>query len=504
MRHKNLLSTCRHLFLDLLLHSGSNAGLILLRDLIREGGHLDEMTAARLTAYAGAYVKQPSEKLLQELLGLMTSPAEAKLVGGEPLGVFRNAAVLAVSSLIGKTCGDGSCRSVRIDDYRKSFLDKVTSATLTYAERALYAHALRNVGYGSAGSMDSILDLIGRPGKDGPSNDIRLYLILGLQAQQSKVFNLFHPFSNSGADEFKKFSGRGGPFADLEGRRRELSGADCRRSGPFGRAFRSGRFGRHEAIGIGRPDERPGASLHRHGFEDAGRESEPMQPPLVSHERTATLLMDHSLTIGFFRRKDSAQQALNSWPAFKTASPTYSSENAFDFFEPKSSLGSQLMLRSTVSETDDLPGFVSGRLLYFLKSSTALEPYAVNFKKENLNDAFYLEDFSFQFTVRMSGMRRQTTGLFAYGGAGATLRKEDLNLDRLHEILSEDLNFSPPADGAAAEPGASADVAFKLHGTTVMFYHFDKQFLQTAMTCTPSPQNMRTSCFNPFRFLFSR
>ena len=58
-------SQSRNVFLDLLLHSGSNAGIILLRDLIRDG-KLDEHLAARLVAYAGAYVKQPSEKLLLE------------------------------------------------------------------------------------------------------------------------------------------------------------------------------------------------------------------------------------------------------------------------------------------------------------------------------------------------------------------------------------------------------------------------------------------------------
>ena len=53
------------MFLDLLMHSGSNAGLILLRDLIREG-KLDAYLAARLVAYAGTFVKQPTVKLLQE------------------------------------------------------------------------------------------------------------------------------------------------------------------------------------------------------------------------------------------------------------------------------------------------------------------------------------------------------------------------------------------------------------------------------------------------------
>lgn len=123
--------------MDLLLHSGSNSGIILLRDLLRgEAGQLDEMTAARLIAYAGAYVKQPSEKLLLEVIGLLPGGTDTvKLSGGEPLGIYRNAVVLAIASLIGKTCGTAvqqgfssppGCRIVRIEEYQKKFLDKVT------------------------------------------------------------------------------------------------------------------------------------------------------------------------------------------------------------------------------------------------------------------------------------------------------------------------------------------------------------------------------------------
>lgn len=59
------IDCCRNMFLDLLLHSGSNVALILLRDLIHTD-KLDELTAARLVGYAGVFVKQPTEKLLLE------------------------------------------------------------------------------------------------------------------------------------------------------------------------------------------------------------------------------------------------------------------------------------------------------------------------------------------------------------------------------------------------------------------------------------------------------
>lgn len=98
-------------------------GVILLRDLIREQ-QLDVFTAARLVAYAGAYVKVPSEKLLSEFQTIQ----DAKFPGdGDQLGVFRNAAVLAVASLIGKTCSSSTaCKSIRIEEWQKKYFDIIT------------------------------------------------------------------------------------------------------------------------------------------------------------------------------------------------------------------------------------------------------------------------------------------------------------------------------------------------------------------------------------------
>lgn len=99
-------------------------GVILLRDLIREQ-QLDYFTAARLVAYAGAYVKVPTEKLLTEFQTIL----DAKFPdGGDQLSVFKNAAVLAIASLVGKTCSSGptSCKSIRIEEWQKKYFDIVT------------------------------------------------------------------------------------------------------------------------------------------------------------------------------------------------------------------------------------------------------------------------------------------------------------------------------------------------------------------------------------------
>jgi len=80
----------------------------------------------------------------------------------------------------------------------------------------------------------------------------------------------------------------------------------------------------------------------------------------------------------FICRKEAAQQVLNNIGPFEEL-PTASSEYAFDFYDSSSSFGSQLILKSTASEFDDLPGFVSGKVLYFLKDSTAIQPYSVRY-----------------------------------------------------------------------------------------------------------------------------
>lgn len=111
--------------MDLLLHSGSNPGIILLRDLIREQS-LDAFTAARLVAYAGAYAKVPTEKLVLEF----QSVVDAQLPGkSDELGVYKNAAILSLANLIGAACSENVCKLVKIEEARKTYLDVVTSTS---------------------------------------------------------------------------------------------------------------------------------------------------------------------------------------------------------------------------------------------------------------------------------------------------------------------------------------------------------------------------------------
>ncbi len=74
--------------------------------------------------------------------------------------------------------------------------------------------------------------------------------------------------------------------------------------------------------------------------------------------------------------------------------------------------------------------------------------------------------------MRMTGIRRQLSNLFS-----RSLKQEDLNLGRFHEAM-EDFNFA-----RRKELNSSADIAFALHGTTVMFYHFDRPFFDKNLYC---------------------
>lgn len=93
----------------------------------------------------------------------------------------------------------------------------------------------------------------------------------------------------------------------------------------------------------------------------------------------------------------------------------------------------------------------------------------------DLMNTFVTYCYLLKFTMRASGIRRRLAGLLS----GVSLQSVDLNAQRLHSVL-EEFNFASRPDEAA---GSSADVAFTLHGTTVMFYHFNRQSFDKIISC---------------------
>jgi len=70
-------------------------------------------------------------------------------------------------------------------------------------------------------------------------------------------------------------------------------------------------------------------------------------------------------------------------------------------------------------------------------------------------------------------MRRYITSL-----SSSSWRESDLNTVRFQQTM-DTFQFASRKESA----GTGADVAFTLHGTTVMFHHMDKAFLNKIGQC---------------------
>ncbi|XP_046463734.1 uncharacterized protein LOC124209680 [Daphnia pulex] len=419
------LHSARNIFLDLILHSGSNVGVILIRDLILEGS-LDVWSAARLVAYAGIYVKEPSEKLLLEFQQI----TEAKISGeGDQLNVFKNAAILAVASLVGRTCSAPRvCRTVKIDEWQKKYYGIIASSSNSFADRALYVHALQNVGYGH--TLDSMLEMAIKraPLDDESANDLRVYIIKGLAPYktQAKVWNILVRLLRDVKDSFRV------------------------------------RIASAQVI----LDEHVTTEMLQLMQQLLSRENNSQVRHYVI-SAIKTIANNHNPCNTHVRAR--AKQILNAFADEKMAASSSSAEYAFDFLDSRSSFGSQLNLKTTNSEFDDLTGFVAGKVLYFVKGVT-VQP--------------------FSFTVRMSGMRKYITSVFS-----STLQKEDLVMSRIAATM-DDFNFAPRKELGVS----SLDIAFKLHGATIMFYNFDKNFLASALASATNLEFLHDLSFNIQRY----
>ena len=71
-----------------------------------------------------------------------------------------------------------------------------------------------------------------------------------------------------------------------------------------------------------------------------------------------------------------AQQILNTIKKDTITTSIRSAEYAFDVMEKSAGFGSQLNIKTTAGEFDDIPSFVDGRVIYFLQGHT-VEPFGV-------------------------------------------------------------------------------------------------------------------------------
>lgn len=130
----------------------------------------------------------------------------------------------------------------------------------------------------------------------------------------------------------------------------------------------------------------------------------------------------------------------------------------------------KLKQRTTNSEFDDMFGFVAGKMLYFIKG-VAVQPYSVlDSQVNNLIQSNHLKLFSSLYENLEWGSTCRAFSALRW-------KKEDHHSFRTQSSM-HDVNFAP-----RRELGMWADVAFNLHGSTVMFCHFDRKFLQYAIGC---------------------
>ena len=133
--------------------------------------------------------------------GVFQEVMDAKLAN-DKYKLFRNSAILAFASMVAKTCAPGSnfgvpCTANRLETWQKNFFNNFISklhsfntsiefnlilcrtASGTFADRALYVHALRNIGYGSF--TDQLIQMIKNGVGDTEDNaqSLRVYIIHG-------------------------------------------------------------------------------------------------------------------------------------------------------------------------------------------------------------------------------------------------------------------------------------------------------------------------------------
>jgi len=190
------LIQAKDLLMDLALQSGSQAGVVLLLRDFAMDNRRDDWTVARLLVYAAAHSR--SNNLINDSLQaefesfLSDGKSEASIQSS----VVRNSAVLAVSTFLGKMASEHETSSVNnktkndlIDTiqkwHNKFFLSLIDSET-SFNDKAVYIHALRNLGSANGQTVGAMLLLLSDKQLD---DDLKVYVVQGLKTfkNQSKV-----------------------------------------------------------------------------------------------------------------------------------------------------------------------------------------------------------------------------------------------------------------------------------------------------------------------------
>lgn len=152
--------TAKNLYLKVLPMVGSRASAVFVRNLIRKH-KVKESTAVSMLITLPIYIRQPSEKLLQELEDFIYLPEDM-------MESVKRAGVLSFASLVYKTCSKNGCQHDTVDKYVLHYFQKLKENPKDYAKQQLYLQGLKNIRIGKV--MEYLMPIVTGKLKIGGDN----------------------------------------------------------------------------------------------------------------------------------------------------------------------------------------------------------------------------------------------------------------------------------------------------------------------------------------------
>jgi GC-rich sequence DNA-binding factor len=108
--------TIRQVFLSFLPKVGTQASVLLIRDLVT-GQKLAEKESITLLVDLPFHLRYPTATILTECKEFLNLGGQAKTV--------QKTAILAYATMVGKACQSGACPSALLDEYVKIFFGRL-------------------------------------------------------------------------------------------------------------------------------------------------------------------------------------------------------------------------------------------------------------------------------------------------------------------------------------------------------------------------------------------
>lgn len=132
--------TAKNLYLKVLPMVGTRASAVFVRNLVRKHKVKDSIAVLMLITLP-SYVRDTSEKLLQELEDFIYLPEEMR-------GNVKRAAILSFASLVYKTCSNNRCQQDTVDKYVLHYFQQLKDNPNDYGKQQLYLQGMKNIRLG--------------------------------------------------------------------------------------------------------------------------------------------------------------------------------------------------------------------------------------------------------------------------------------------------------------------------------------------------------------------